>query len=94
MTDRSIHAPFAVKQVTVASTGGGTEIVPAKAGRKRVRIRQLGTIVVWLGKSGVTTTTGYNLPGTAGSEVTIETTEAIQGLAASTTQAVAVIEEF
>lgn len=85
---------LATNQVTVATTVGGTQIIPARIGRSAVTITNFGTTDVYLGNSGVTTTTGSLLVGTKGASVTIPTSAAIFGIVATGTQAVSYTETF
>lgn len=79
-------------QVTVASTS--TEIVPARSGRRAVVIINLGATDVYLGTTGVTTSTGLYLMGTAGASVQIPTSAAVYGVVGSGTQAVSYMEVY
>lgn len=88
------YEDFTTSQVTISATAGGTLIVDAAAGRDEVTIQQLGTTPVYIGKSGVTTSTGFPLPGVAGSSITIPVTTSIFGITASGSQAVAVLVTF
>jgi hypothetical protein len=83
---------IATAQVTV--TTGNVSVVAARAGRASVTIINLGTVDVWLGVTGVSTSTGILLLGVKGSAVTIPTSAAVFGTVGSGTQAVAVLESF
>ena len=83
---------FATGQVSVADTA--TQIVPARRDREGVMIVQHGTTAVFLGDSGVTTTTGVRLTGTAGAFVVLPTTRAVYGIVASGTQTVSYAEIY
>ena len=69
-----------VGQATVDATAGGTLIVPAQPGRAGVIIENLGTTDVYIGVSGVTTATGFLIPGTKGANVPVTFTGAIYGI--------------
>lgn len=86
------YEDFATSQVTVASTA--TLLTASADGRDEVTIQQLGTTPVYIGKAGVTTATGFPLPGVAGASITLPATEGIYGITASGTQAVAVLVTF
>jgi hypothetical protein len=83
---------FAVLDGVEAATS--TLVCAARTGRRSVTVEQLGTTAVYIGATGVTSATGALLPGVAGSSITLSVTGAIYGIAASGTQAVAVIELF
>jgi hypothetical protein len=89
---KELNTNFQTNQATVAATA--TLIIAARRGRDTVVIENHGTTPVYLGHSGVTTTTGLLLPGVVGASVAIETTEAIYGIVASGTQVVSAIENF
>ena len=82
---------FDTNQVSVANTE--TLIVAANPTRRAVIITNLGTTAVYLGNStGVTTGNGDLLPGIVGASVTIPTTAAIYGIAATGSQSVSFLE--
>jgi hypothetical protein len=66
-------------QVSVGNTP--TLIIAANTSRKRITIVNLGTTNVFIGGSGVTTTTGQLLQGLAGYPLTLYCTSAIYGVA-------------
>lgn len=82
----------ATAQVGVAASS--TLVAAARLGRNAVTVQNLGTTAVYLGPSGVTTATGLLLPGSVGASVTIPTSAAVYGVAATGTQSVAVLETF
>lgn len=82
---------IATAQVSVGTTS--TQVVAARAGRGSVKITNLGTTDVFIGVTGVTTTTGDILPGTKGASITIPTNAAVFAVAA-TAQTVSVMEVF
>ncbi len=84
--------PFRTSQVSVASTAGGTQLVGADSARSGVLIINTGTTVVYLGGSGVTTSTGVFLAGSAGAAVAFATTAPIFGITASGNQTVSILE--
>lgn len=78
----------ATGQVSVANTS--TSIIGANAARAAVVIANPGSVAVYLGKTGVTISTGHWLgPSTA---ITIPTTDAIFGVVATGTQTVTYME--
>lgn len=89
---KSLNTKFSTSQTVVATTA--TPIVAERSGRDTVVIENHGTTNVFLGNSGVTTSTGLLLPGVVGASVAIETTEAIYGIVGTGTQAVSSIENF
>lgn len=82
---------IATAQVSVGTAS--TQIVAARAGRGSVKITNLGTTDVYIGVSGVTSTTGDLLPGTKGASITIPTNAAVFGVA-GTAQSVSVMEVY
>lgn len=82
---------IATAQVSVGTAS--TQIVAARAGRGSVKITNLGTTDVFIGVSGVTSTTGDLLPGTKGASITIPTNAAVFGVA-GTAQSVSVMEVY
>lgn len=87
-------ASFTLAQVSVASTA--TVIAAARTGvpgtgRVSVTITNTTTTAIYLGGSGVTTSTGTLLPGIVGASVTINTQAAVYGIVATGT---AVVTEF
>lgn len=83
---------IATTQVGVAATS--TLVSAARLGRNAVTVENLGTTAVYLGASGVTAATGLLLPGSVGATVTIPTSGAVYGVAATGTQSVAVLETY
>lgn len=86
------YPSFATAQATV--TTAASIIVPTRAGRGGVMITNLGTTDVYIGTSGVTTTTGTILVGSKGSSINIPTTAAIYAIVGSGTQVVTYTEVF
>jgi len=78
-----------------ASAGANAAVlVPARSGRNSVTIENLGTTDVFLGPSGVSATSGHLLPGVKGATITIPTSAAIYGVAATGTQAISFMETY
>jgi hypothetical protein len=90
-------AAFATAQASPGVTA--TSIVAARTGapgtgRIAAIIINMSTVPVFLGGSGVTTTTGSYLAGVVGAAVVIPTTAAIYGITASGTGSVSVQELY
>ena len=85
---------IATGQVSVATTAGGTLICAARATRRSITIVNLGTTDVYIGASGLTTSTGLLLLGAKGAAITLETAAEIYGIVGSGTQSVSYIEEY
>ena len=83
-------ANFAPGQVSVATTA--TQIVAARSGRVTVTVENLGTSTVWLGGSGVTTTSGFSVG--AGLSLTVSFTGALYGISASAAQSINEYETY
>jgi hypothetical protein len=83
---------FAPAQATVSTTA--TQIVAARSGRNAVTIINGGTVDVFIGGSGVTTTTGALLAGTKGASLTIPTGAAVYGIVATGTEPVSAFETY
>jgi hypothetical protein len=83
---------IATAQVSVATSS--TQVVAARAGRGSVKITNLGTTDVFVGVTGVTTTTGDLLPGTKGASITIPTNAAVFAVASGAAQTVSVMEVY
>lgn len=86
------HEDFTTAQVTVGTTA--TLLSPSRDGADEVTIENLGTTQVFLGKADVTASNGFPLPGVAGASLTLPATEAVYGVVASGTQAVAVLATY
>lgn len=84
-------AAIATGQVSVGT--GNTQVIAARSGRQAVTITNLGTGVVYLGNTGVLSTTGMILPGVIGASITIPTQGAVFGIA-PVAQSVAFLETF
>ena len=85
---------FASSQVSVDTTSGGKLIAAVRTGRGAITIINTGPIAVYIGPSGVTTSTGTLLPGIAGASITIPTTAAVYGIVSSGSQTVSVLETY
>lgn len=90
-------ANLATAQASVGATA--TQIVAARTGaqgtgRKTVCVTQAGSTVVYLGGSGVTTSSGDYLAGTPGAGKCFDTQAAIYGIVASGTDAVSATETY
>ena len=90
-------AAWAATQVSVGSSA--TSILAARTGvsgtgRICATIENTSTTAVWLGGSGVTTSTGMLLPGILGASDTICTTAAIYGIVATGSETVSAQETY
>jgi len=90
-------AAFAATQVSCASTA--TSFLSARTGasgtaRISATIENTGTTAVYVGASGVTTSTGMLLPGIVGASLTINTTAALYCIVATGTETVTVLETY
>lgn len=82
-----------VTQVATATTAGGTEVLPFKASRTRVILKNTdSSITIHVGTGTLSATTGYPL--LAGQSVELHTQGAIKALAASGTPRLAIVDEF
>lgn len=88
---RQTGSGFTATQVSVGNTA--TLLSALNSARTRITITNAGTTAVYLGASGVTTSTGALLAGIVGYPVLYRTTAAIYGIVASGTQTVTVFEE-
>ncbi len=90
-------ASLATGQVSVAATA--TSIATARTGapgtgRASITLVNTTTTAIYIGGSGVTTTTGQLLPGVVGASLTLNTTAAIYGIVATGTATVTELETF
>lgn len=83
---------FTPGQATIGTTP--TLIAAARSGRQSITVTNTGTTAVYLGGSGVTTTTGAYLPGVVGATITIPFSGALYGIVASGTQLVTEYETY
>ena len=84
--------PFKTAQVSVGATVGGTLISAANNARTTITVTMTGTTDVYLGESGVTTSTGDLLNGVKGVSKTFSTTAAVYGITSSGSVTVSVLE--
>jgi hypothetical protein len=83
----------------VSCTSSATSIAAARVGnpgtgRIAILVEQLGTVNVYLGGSGVTTSTGFLLPGVVGATVTLPITAALYCITSGTSQSIAFTELY
>jgi hypothetical protein len=90
----TITAPsnFTPAQVSVGTSA--TLIAAARTGRQLLTIVNTTTTAIYLGGSGVTTSTGHLLPGVVGASLTIPYTGAMYGVVASSTATVTEAETY
>ena len=86
---KKVYESFSVSQVLIGTTA--TLINAATPGTDSITIENMGTTDVYIGKSNVTTATGFLLPGSVGASITLPTTEAIYGVVGSGSQNVSVL---
>lgn len=86
--------PASIATGQASCSTASAQAVPARAGRRNVVLIQEGTTLVRVGASGVTTSTGVPLPGTAYSALTIDGAAAVHCVTASGTQTVSFIETY
>ncbi|WP_420140148.1 hypothetical protein [Sphingomonas sp.] len=67
----------------VAVTTSATQVVPARAGRQSITISSTSAVVFYLGGSGVTTSNGLYVAGSAGASITLATSAAVYAIGAS-----------
>lgn len=79
-------------QVVVGNSA--TLIVPARSGRRSVLIVNHGTTDIYIGDAAVLTTTGLQLTGTKGANLSIPGGFDIYGIVASGTQTVSYLEIY
>lgn len=84
-----------VATAQVSVTTGNISVASARALRRAITVTNVtGTSVIYCGNTGVSTSTGTYLGGTAGSSITLNTTAAIFCTVAATTQTVTVAETY
>lgn len=83
---------FATGQVALASTA--TQIVSSRSTRRSITIVNLSTTDMYIGNSGVTTSTGQLLLGVKGTAITLEVVGAVYGIVATGTPSVSFEEEY
>lgn len=82
---------FTAGQVSITTTA--TLIAAANNSRMRLLVTNLGTTTLYIGGSGVTSTTGHVLQGIAGYPMALRTTAAVYGITASGSQSISYLEE-
>jgi hypothetical protein len=88
--DQAMAGTVAVARATI--TTSSTQIVAARAGRHRLIVKNTGANPIFIGPTGVTTANGWSLA--AGQTLEMETTAALFGVVAASTETAATIEEF
>jgi len=83
---------LATGQVAVGTTA--TQIVAARTLRGSVKITNLSTVDIYIGNSGVTTTTGDLLPGTRGASITVPVSVALFGIGAAAGASVSFMDVY
>jgi hypothetical protein len=83
---------FATGQVSITTTA--TSIAAARTTRRAIMVINHGTTEVFLGASGVTTTTGIKLENVDGASISLPIVGALFGIVAAGTQTVSFIEVF
>lgn len=83
---------FATGQVALATTA--SQVAAERTTRRSITIVNTSTIDVYVGGTGVTTTTGQLLLGVKGASLTLEVTGAIHAIATSGTPTVTFVEEY
>lgn len=78
-------------QTTVDTTAGGVQIIAAQETRKSVMLTNRGAVIVYVGTGTVTSSFYALYPGEG---LTINSTVAIKGLAASSTAVMHYLEEY
>lgn len=73
-------------QVSVGTVA--TEIVPAAGSGSRVRLLNKGGTSVFIGPSGVATTTGFELAASEAADLVLEAGESVYGIVAAGTETV------
>lgn len=84
--------PAALTTGQVAPTNTAATVVIARATRRNVNIRNVGSVTVYLGPATVTTANGYRL--LAGEDKDFTTAALIQGITASGTGALHYADEY
>lgn len=87
---------YAPRQFSASQEALSTDdevILSARGSRTRALVRNTdGSISVYIGGSGVTSSTGFEIP--AGDSVSIHTTAAVSAVADSGTPTIHILEEF
>jgi hypothetical protein len=92
VTTTTSSSTIATNQVTIGTTA--TQVVPVRSGRSAVKITNLGTVDIFCGAAGVTTTTGDLLAGVKGGALTIPSGAAVFCVVATGTQAISFMETY
>lgn len=98
--NNDVDAPVFIRETADTFTTGQTtcdttadQIVAANANRVRLILTMVGSVDVYLGASGVTTSTGLLFKGTPGNQIVIRNNDAIYGITASSSCVVSYMEE-
>lgn len=78
----------------VALSSSATQVVSTRATRRAVTIVNLSTTDIYVGNTGVTTSTGQLLLGSKGAAITIETVTAVFAIVTTGTPSVSYLEEY
>lgn len=95
--DVSVTSQVGVANIATGQQGlttSAAQVVAAQPTRRSVTIVNLSSIDVYVGNTGVTTSTGQLLLGTKGTALTLETATAVFAVAASGTPTVSYLEEY
>lgn len=79
-------------QVSVGATA--TLIAALRSGRNSITVENTGTTAIYLGGSGVTTSTGVLLPGVLGASITLNYSGALYGITTTGSQTVSEYELY
>ena len=91
---KEIGSAFTTGQISIDTTVGGKLIIAANANRMRLLLQMTGTTQdVYIGPSGVTTSTGALFSAIKGNQFLLRTSAAVYGIVASGTQTISYIEE-
>ena len=91
---KEIGSGFTSGQVSIDTTSGGKLIIAANATRMRLLLQMTGaTQDVYVGPSGVTTSTGALFAAIKGNQFLLRTSAAVYGTVASGTQTISYLEE-
>jgi len=93
-TSTVTSSSFTTNWVTVDTTSGGVLIKAANTSRKSITIRNIGSVDMYIGNSGVTTATGFLLQAATKEAYTFDrNTAAVYGITAATSTTACYIEE-
>jgi len=79
-------------RVTVDTTAGGTRIDSAVAGSGSILVRNQGSVAVYLGASGVTSSTGFQLDPQESVQLDLAREDTLYGITASSSASVHLIQ--